>query len=165
MDADETPFWKRKTLEDMTASEWESLCDGCGRCCLLKLEDEDTGAIHLTRLACSLLDHATCRCGDYANRHTLMPDCVAIDPDKVRTLPWLPETCGYRLVGEGRELFWWHPLVSGDPDTVHEAGISVRGWTRSEAKVKQSQLERYIIKEYGVSTARPSRRRRAKVPA
>lgn len=165
MDADETPFWKRKTLEEMTASEWESLCDGCGRCCLLKLEDEDTGAIHLTRLACSLLDHATCRCGDYPNRHTLMPDCVAIDPEKVRTLPWLPETCGYRLVAEGRELFWWHPLVSDSPDTVHEAGISVRGWTRSEAKVKQSQLERYIIKEYGVSTARPSRRRKAKVPA
>ena len=143
------PFWRRKTLEQLDQSEWESLCDGCGRCCLVKLEDEDTGDVHLTRLACRMLDHSTCRCSDYENRHAKMPDCVAIDPGKVRSLGWLPATCGYRLVAEGRELYWWHPLMSGDADTVHQAGVSVRGWATSETKAKPGTMHRYIINGFG----------------
>ena len=130
------PFWETKSLEEMTAAEWESLCDGCGRCCLNKLEDEDTGEIVLTRLSCALLDIGQCRCSDYANRFDKMPDCINLTPEKVRTLKWLPATCGYRRVKEGRGLAWWHPLLSGDPETVHQAGISVRGFARSEKGVR-----------------------------
>ena len=148
MDREAEPFWRSKTLEEMSADEWERLCDGCGRCCLNKLEDEDTGEIHLTRLACALLDVGTCRCSDYANRQTLMPDCVQITPDKARALPWLPKTCAYRLVAEGRELAWWHPLVSGDPGTVHAAGISVRGRARSETGVPLEDYWKYIIPDF-----------------
>lgn len=149
MHGDETPFWRRKTLEELTAAEWESLCDGCGRCCLNKLEDEDTGEIHLTSLACGLLDLTSCRCSDYPNRKTLMPDCIQIDPEKTRSLSWLPKTCGYRLVAEGKDLAWWHPLVSGDSRTVHAAGISVRGWARSETGIKIESYWRYIIEDFG----------------
>ena len=120
------PFWRVKTLETMTPAEWESLCDGCGRCCLVKLEDEDTGAIHYTNVGCTLLDGAACRCRDYENRQGKVPDCVRLTPEAVRTLSWLPPTCAYRVLGEGGDLYWWHPLVSGDPETVHAAGISVR---------------------------------------
>lgn len=121
------PFWRTTPLEAMTQDQWESLCDGCARCCLNKLEDEDTGALAYTSVACTLLDGATCRCTDYANRQEKVPDCVQLTPHEVRTLPWLPPTCAYRLVAEGRDLAWWHPLVSGNPETVHLAGISVRG--------------------------------------
>ena len=141
----ERPFWRGRRLEDFTQSEWESLCDGCGRCCLNKLEDEDTGEIHLTRLACRLLDIGSCRCSDYANRQKRMPDCVQINPDKVRSLAWLPPTCGYRLIAEGKDLAWWHPLVSGSAETVHEAGISVRSLARSEKGVKLEAYWKYII--------------------
>ncbi len=121
------PFWRRKTLSEMTAPEWESLCDGCGRCCLVKLEDEDTSAIAYTDVACRLLDVGACRCGDYENRQAKVPDCVRLTPEAVDTISWLPPTCGYRLVADGKDLPWWHPLVSGSPETVHTAGISVRG--------------------------------------
>jgi uncharacterized protein len=144
----DVPFWQRKSLDDMTPTEWESLCDGCGRCCLLKLEDEDTAEIHLTRLSCKLLDVGTCRCKDYAKRHNQVPDCVAINPAKVRELSWLPATCGYRLIEAGEPLQWWHPLVSGSPDTVHDAGISVRGWALSETRVKPEHIHRYIIRDF-----------------
>lgn len=147
MDQSDVPFWRRKALEDLDFAEWEALCDGCGRCCLNKLEDEDTGEIHLTRLACGLLDIGSCRCSDYANRKKKMPDCVSITPEAARKLSWLPSTCGYRLVAEGRDLHWWHPLVSGTTDTVHEAGISVRGVARSETGVKLEHYWRYIIKD------------------
>jgi len=122
-----TPFWKEKRLDQMSRAEWESLCDGCARCCLIKLEDEDTGEIAFTDLCCTLLDRGACRCTDYPNRSTRVPDCVTLTPGNVRTLAWMPSTCAYRVLAEGGDLAWWHPLVSGDPDTVHSAGISVRG--------------------------------------
>ena len=124
---DKEPFWRAKTLEDMSTTEWESLCDGCGRCCLVKLEDEDTGEIHFTDIGCKLLDGASCRCTDYARRRRRVRDCVKLTPDAVRSLSWLPGTCAYRVVAEGRDLAWWHPLVSGSDATVHQAGVSVRG--------------------------------------
>jgi uncharacterized protein len=123
---EEEPFWRLKSLDALSSDEWESLCDGCGRCCLVKLEDEDTGDILYTDVGCTLLDAQACRCRDYPNRQAKVSDCVRLTPDAVRTLSWLPDTCGYRLVAEGRDLYWWHPLVSGDPETVHAAGISVR---------------------------------------
>lgn len=141
-------FWRGRTLDELSPEEWEALCDGCGRCCLNKLEDEDTGEIHLTRLACGLLDIGSCRCSDYPNRQAKMPDCVQITPEKARNLAWLPKTCAYRLVGEGRDLHWWHPLVSGNPETVHEAGISVRSFARSEKGVKLQAYWKYIIKDF-----------------
>ena len=143
--SEDEPFWRRLTLEEMSPAEWESLCDGCGRCCLNKLEDWDTAEISWTDVACKLFEDSTCRCTDYPNRSTRIPDCETLNPEKVRTLTWLPPTCGYRLVAEGRDLYWWHPLVSGDRDTVHLAGISARHKTRSEAGIRPDQLEDYIV--------------------
>ena len=139
------PFWRRKSLEEMTPAEWESVCDGCGRCCLNKLQDEDTGEIAWTAVSCRLLDTDTCRCTDYAHRTAEVPDCIPLDAEAVRSLPWLPPTCGYRLLAEGRELYWWHPLISGDPNTVHDAGISVRGRAISEAYVPMSTWEDFLV--------------------
>jgi uncharacterized protein len=143
--APEPRFWETKPLAEMTPAEWESLCDGCGQCCLIKVEEEVTGDIYLTRLACHLLDTRTCRCGDYANRRAQVPDCVTIDAANVRSIEWLPRSCAYRRLAEGRGLEWWHPLVSGDPESVHKAGVSVRGWSRSEKGVRPSAIARYII--------------------
>ncbi len=122
-----TPFWQTKSLEEMTVEEWESLCDGCARCCLVKLEDEDTGEIHFTDIGCTLLDAKACRCRDYPRRSRRVPDCVRLTPEAVATLSWLPVTCAYRLISGGKPLPDWHPFVSGSPQSVHEAGISVRG--------------------------------------
>jgi uncharacterized cysteine cluster protein YcgN (CxxCxxCC family) len=121
------PFWQAKTLEEMTREEWESLCDGCGRCCLHKLRYDEDESLGFTNVACRLLDLETCRCTRYETRHRYVPDCVTLTPAEVRAIDWLPPSCAYRLLAEGRKLAWWHPLVSGDPETVHEAGISVRG--------------------------------------
>ena len=126
------PFWKRKRLDELDAEEWESLCDGCAKCCLHKLEDEVTGAIAHTNVACRLLDLDTCKCTRYSERKRLVPDCVVLTPDNISDLSWMPSTCAYRLVAEGKDLEWWHPLVSGDPDTVHRAGVSVLGRAVSE---------------------------------
>lgn len=123
---DARPFWRAKSLEEMNTSEWESLCDGCARCCLVKLEDEDTAEIHFTDVGCALLDAKSCRCLDYKQRKRRVPDCVKLTPAAVRSLSWLPVTCAYRLVAEGKDLPDWHPLVSGSPDSVHQAGVSVR---------------------------------------
>ena len=149
MDGADIPFWKTKTLEAMTRAEWESLCDGCARCCMVKLEEEETAEIFLTRLSCKLLDTGSCRCSDYPNRFAKMDDCVEITPAKIAEIAWLPETCGYRVVAEGRDLAWWHPLVSGSIETVHDAGISVRGWALNESKVKSGNYQRYIVSDYG----------------
>lgn len=131
------PFWKEKTLEEMSVSEWESLCDGCGKCCLSKLEDEDTGEIYFTSIGCRLFDEKTCRCKDYENRLASVPDCVKLSPENVRTIAWLPSTCAYRLVAEGQDLHPWHHLISGSRDTVHRTGVSVVGRvTASEDEMK-----------------------------
>jgi uncharacterized cysteine cluster protein YcgN (CxxCxxCC family) len=121
------PFWKKKTLEAMTDTEWESLCDGCGRCCLHKLRDDDTDRLFFTNVACRLLDLKSCRCSRYAKRRRYVPDCVSLTPAALNEIDWLPPSCAYRRLAEGKELLWWHPLVSGDPETVHTAGVSVRG--------------------------------------
>ena len=143
---DETPFWKRKRLDEMTPEEWESLCDGCGRCCLVKLEDADTGDIIHTRVACLLLNIGTCRCTDYPRRHEQVPDCVQLTPEGAATLEWLPETCAYRLLARGEDLGWWHPLVAGDATAVHEAGISIRRYAISEKRVKNGNYERFLLR-------------------
>ena len=142
----DTPFWRRKLMSEMTRAEWESLCDGCGRCCLNKLIDEDTNDTLFTNVSCKLLDCAACRCRDYPHRHVKVRDCVRLTPRNVRRLRWLPPTCAYRLVSEGKDLAWWHPLVSGDPETVHRAGISVRGRVAaSEVDVPDEKLADYIV--------------------
>jgi uncharacterized cysteine cluster protein YcgN (CxxCxxCC family) len=147
------PFWRVKRLDEMTTAEWESLCDGCGRCCLNKLEDIETGEISWTHVACRLLDDETCRCRDYPNRFRKVADCLALTPENVPGLGWLPPTCAYRLVDEGRDLYWWHHLVSGDRATVHQAGISVRERTISEADVPAQDLEEHIVEWPGEDPA------------
>ncbi|MED5226917.1 MAG: YcgN family cysteine cluster protein [Pseudomonadota bacterium] len=141
---EQNAFWKTKTLRQMSSSEWEALCDGCGKCCLIKLIDDLTDDLHYTTVACKLLDCDSCRCGDYNNRKKLVEDCVILSPRLVEELHWMPSTCAYRLIYEGKDLYWWHPLVSGNPNTVHEAGISVKGRAISEREVKDSELPNYI---------------------
>lgn len=138
-------FWQVKTLSQMTLNEWESLCDGCARCCLNKLEDWDTGEIYWTNVACQLLDHQTCRCKDYDNRQAQMPDCIQLTQKKIGEIAWLPPTCAYRLINEGQDLPHWHPLVSGNRDSVHEAGISVRGRVIAEEDMDAEDLENHIV--------------------
>lgn len=139
------PFWKTKSLEQMTPSEWESLCDGCAKCCLLKLEDEETGDIAYTRLHCRLLDAVTCRCANYENRKRHVPDCVQLTPKSVGEIKWMPESCAYRLVLEGKDLPDWHHLVCGDPDRIHREGYSVMGRTISEDEVLEEDQMDWII--------------------
>ncbi len=141
-------FWERKSLKQMSQAEWEALCDGCGKCCLNKLEDEDSGQVALTRVACRLLDDATCRCAHYETRHQFVPDCIVLKPANIEShLYWMPKTCAYRLRHLGLPLPDWHPLVSGSAETVHRAGVSVRGQTVSEFDVADDEWEDYIIDE------------------
>jgi uncharacterized cysteine cluster protein YcgN (CxxCxxCC family) len=138
-------FWKDRTLSELSRAEWESLCDGCGRCCLRKLEDIETNEVHYTDVACRLLDPRSCRCGDYANRVTLVDDCAHLSPDSLDQLAWMPTTCAYRLIHEGNELPDWHPLISGSADSVHEAGISIRDRVVSEVFIDESEVEQRLI--------------------
>jgi uncharacterized protein len=143
-------FWESVPMTEMTALEWEALCDGCGKCCLNKLEDEDTGEVALTRVACRLFDDATCQCSRYATRHDYVPECIRLSPGSIsKHLYWLPATCAYRLVWEGRELLPWHHLLCGDREAVHRAGVSVRGLTLSEWDVAEDDWEDHIIEEPG----------------
>lgn len=138
-------FWELKSLNEMTLQEWESLCDGCGRCCLVKLENVDDGEIAFTAVACRLLYTHSCRCRDYAHRRERVADCLPLTPGNVGTISWLPGTCAYRLIHEGRPLFAWHPLISGRADSVHEAGISVRGRVISEREVHPDSFADHIV--------------------
>ena len=139
---DKPPFWE-KPLHALDRGEWEALCDGCGRCCIHKLEDADTGDLYPTNVACKLLDRKTGRCSDYSRRTEQVSDCVVLDQHKLGTLEWLPVTCAYRLRSEGKPLPDWHYLVSGSRETVHQAGQSTRGWTVSEADVEE--LEDHVV--------------------
>lgn len=132
--SDLQPFWKTKSLERMTQTEWESLCDGCGKCCLHKLQDEDTDEVYFTNVACRQLDLKTARCMKYDERKRFVPGCVILKPETVSELDWLPSTCAYRLVSEGRDLSDWHPLISGSSDQMLAAGISVAGRVVDERK-------------------------------
>jgi len=136
-------FWEQKPLAAMSRAEWESLCDGCGRCCLHKLRDEDTDEISFTNVACRLLDLGTCQCGDYANRQKRVPDCVQLTPENLKTVDWLPPSCAYRLLSEGKPLYNWHPLISGTPDTVKKSGAAING--RAITERQAGPLEHHIV--------------------
>ncbi|MGH1486604.1 MAG: YcgN family cysteine cluster protein [Cellvibrionaceae bacterium] len=139
------PFWEQKALSEMTSEEWESLCDGCGKCCLHKLEDEDTGDVYYTDVACQLLDTTTCRCQDYEHRKRRVPECSVLTENDIEAFHWLPTSCAYRLLFEGKPLASWHPLVSGTPESVHRSGISVAGRVLSEQFVAPEDYEERVI--------------------
>lgn len=141
-------FWERKPLRQLNPREWEALCDGCGKCCLNKLEDEDTGEVDLTCVACRLLDNETCRCAQYEIRHQFVPECIVLRPENIdEHAYWMPQTCAYRLLWEGKPLFDWHPLISGTAESVHSAGVSVRNRTVPEFEIPEDDWEDYIIEE------------------
>jgi len=137
-------FWENQSLQELSPDQWESLCDGCGQCCLVKLEDEETAEVYRTNVSCKLLDVNTCRCKDYANRLQQVPECVQVSLEKTEQFDWMPETCAYRRLFEGKPLFSWHPLLSGSEETVHTAGVSVQAYAISEEYVHPDQLEDYI---------------------
>jgi uncharacterized cysteine cluster protein YcgN (CxxCxxCC family) len=141
-------FWETKSLKKMNKAEWEAVCDGCGKCCLNKLEDEDTGEVALTRVACRLLDNESCLCSQYPIRHQFVPECIVLTPKTLEdNLYWLPSTCGYRLLYEGRKLYDWHPLIAGNSDTMHASGVTMQGRTVPEFEIHEDDWEDYIIEE------------------
>ena len=141
-------FWERFSLSELSPQEWEALCDGCGKCCLNKLEDAETGEVFFTNIACRLFDDSTCRCANYAQRKTIVPECVVLSPATLNEISyWMPRSCAYRRLNEGRGLAAWHPLVSGDPESVHRAGISMRDKTLPESAVPEDDWEEHIIDE------------------
>ncbi|MBL26633.1 MAG: hypothetical protein CMM50_03655 [Rhodospirillaceae bacterium] len=143
----DAPFWRTKRLDEMTQAEWESLCDGCGKCCLLKLQDIDTERILYTDVACRMFDPDTCRCKDYPRRKQHVPECVFLSPKTLReAAAWLPSTCAYKLLYQGKDLPWWHPLVSGRKETVHLAGASARNRVISEETVTEEEIEQRIVR-------------------
>ena len=138
-------FWENKSLADMNAREWEALCDGCARCCLVKIEDEDSGELFYTNVVCKHLDDRHCRCRHYGDRSRLVPDCIKVTTEVAYNETWLPDTCAYRLLAEGKPLYDWHPLLSGNPDSVHDAGISVRDKVVSERFVHPDELVEHLV--------------------
>ncbi len=142
------PFWQTKTLEDMSPEEWELLCDGCGRCCLIKLEDEDTRELFFTRVICRYFDLAACRCKVYDQRTRLVPTCLMLDAQRIRQLTWIPRTCAYRRLAEGQGLAEWHPLVAGNSQAIRKAGISVRGKVILEDQISEEELTDYISDQF-----------------
>jgi len=141
-------FWETKRLDQMNKAEWEAICDGCGKCCLNKLEDEDTGEVALTRVACRLLDNESCLCSQYPIRHQFVPECIVLTPKTIAdNMYWLPRTCGYRLLYEGRKLYDWHPLIAGNTEAIHEAGVTMQGRTVPEFEVHEDDWEDHIIEE------------------
>lgn len=137
-------FWKTKKLSEMSTEEWESLCDGCGKCCLIKLEDAETGEIHYTGVVCNLIDLKSCRCRRYADRTRLVPECLDLKQHDLSDLNWLPTTCAYRLLNNGEELPEWHPLVTGNRKSVRNAGVSIESYAIKESQA--GNLEEHIIK-------------------
>jgi uncharacterized cysteine cluster protein YcgN (CxxCxxCC family) len=141
-------FWETVPLDRMTRAEWEALCDGCGKCCMNKLEDEDTAEVALTNVACRLFDDATCRCSQYEIRHQFVPECIVLKPQNMdRNLYWMPETCAYKLLWQGKPLYDWHPLLSGDTNSVHRAGVSMQNRTVPEFEIDEDDWEDHIIEE------------------
>ena len=161
----DAPFWKTKTLEQMSDPEWESLCDGCAKCCLVKLEDEETLEVYNTGVHCKLLNPATCQCSDYANRRKFVPDCVKVSPANIHDLDWMPQTCAYRLVAEGKDLFDWHHLVCGDRWEVHRRGISAMGKTINEEDLEDEQDAIDHVVDWYHGPPGPKRRRAMPTPA
>ncbi len=133
------PFWEIKSLTEMNPGEWESLCDGCGLCCLVRFEDEDSGEVIPTRVHCKLFDSDLCRCTDYENRKQHVPDCIKLTPGNIQELQWMPPSCAYRRLDEGKPLPAWHPLITGDPESVHKAGVSIRGQTFNENELAEPE--------------------------
>lgn len=146
---DREPFWETIPPAAWSAAQWEALCDRCGRCCLEKLIDRRNGKVYYTSIACVLLDQATCQCRDYRHRHRQVPQCIQLTPANLRSCRWLPRTCAYRLLAEGKQLPAWHPLISGTHDSVHEAGISIRGRELHLMPPQADHLEAYII-DWGI---------------
>lgn len=136
-------FWETKKLSEMTTEEWESLCDNCGKCCLHKLEDEDTGDIYFTSVVCNLIDLDTCRCTRYAERTQLVPECLDLKQHDFAEYNWLPATCAYRLLSDGEQLPSWHPLLSGSTDSVQDAGVAISSYAMKESEI--DDLEDHII--------------------
>ena len=141
-------FWEKTPLNKMSPIEWEALCDGCGKCCLNKLEDEDTGQVALTRVACRMFDDTTCRCSQYDIRHQFVPECISLKPANLdEHMYWMPSTCAYKLLWEGKPLYDWHPLISGTPESVHAAGVSMQDKTVPEFEIPEDDWEEHIIEE------------------
>ncbi|MDE0746510.1 MAG: YcgN family cysteine cluster protein [Porticoccaceae bacterium] len=139
-------FWQTKTLEQMDSIEWEALCDGCAKCCLVKLEDHESAEIFHTNVTCELLDIDSCQCSNYSGRHSVVNDCIALDQNNIHALSWLPKSCSYRLIADGQPLPDWHYLISGSKQTIHAYGASLQGWVVSELDVRDDDIQDHVIR-------------------